>query len=289
MRRSDAHLGWLVATSLVLPVAAEVPTPFSAARSFSPTFSISAGELWKSARDRSRHRLSVLNPSGQAMWSCVLAPPSGCNRVEAWFVGVGRYTFRVSRDENDRDVEVARQEFFADGTEVGFEAAMYLDHAHDPSTLELEALSLVRLLPSLPGVKLEPTWIPESGGKPAYRLTNGSDRTLLGTRTRSNFYGSVERRVESGWVPYPRGGFCGFGGDGVPMQPGEWRGSTEGNFMGEVRPFEPGTYRYVLRYREVAWPDPALALGPTRGAGFRPKYSEVRVATDTFEVPRPTD
>lgn len=110
----------------------------------------------------------------------------------------------------------------------------------------LATFTLERILPAPAGLMLRRTWTPRSDAKLEYELDNGSKLEWFGTGNMANFFGRVEAFQDGAWVPYVRGGMCGTDSSGEVLLPGKKTQSIEGHFLTDVRPFQPGRYRYVI-------------------------------------------
>lgn len=252
--------------------AAKSPAP-TPVRLHGPELAVRAGEPWRYGKLIDRHFVSVRDRTGKTTWRCEPASPKHAHRCDGtrkWFSGRGAYTVEVSVPRR----VIASQTFEADGAELGFEVALSFTSDELYGPLRLVELHVMRLLPSIAGVSLEPAWKPAPDSMPFYRLVNRSSTTVHGIGIWGNCFGGIERRDGGRWRPFHRGGFCGTVAAGKPVRPGEEAISYEGHFIGGAKELAPGEYRYVLRYSTV----------PRQDRGYA-HASDLHVLAVPFEVP----
>jgi hypothetical protein len=220
-----------------------------------PELTVRAGEPWKYGTLIGDYLLSIRNAAGAVSWTCDVTSPRAarlCDRSRTWFSGSGTYRADVTLRRDGGGTVVATQPFVVDGSEIAFEIELSFMSEQVEKPLRLAELHVMRLLPSVSGVALEPAWTPTAGRQPLYRLSNHSPLTLYGVGWFANYFGHIEYRAGETWARMRRGGFCGTVDSGKPLLPGQTTGSFEGFFIGDVKQFRPGHYRYVIRYSTVS-------------------------------------
>lgn len=253
-----------------------------------PELAVRAGEPWKYGKLIGDYLLSIRNATGTVRWTCDVTSPRSarlCDRSRAWFSGPGTYRVDVTlRRHGGHALVVATQPFLVDGSEIAFEVELSFMSDDVDKPLALAELHVMRLLASLPGVSLEPAWTPTAGGQPLYRLSNHSARTLYGVGWFANYFGHIEYRIGGTWVHMRRGGFCGTVDVGKPLLPGEITESFEGFFIGDVKQFRPGHYRYVIRYSTVSADFSGVPTDIYRSGRTYAHSSDLHVLAAPFDI-----
>lgn len=229
----------------------------------------------------------LLASDGRVAWSCECEEPglgteascSRCLQASLLRPAAGAYRLEVTGQERalKRMLELPVLDLTLTGEESSIEGSAILwepDEAGAPPALELR---IERVYPGSHGVLLRPLWSPSPGGSPRFRLTNGAPLPLHGASWRDNFFGWIEKHEVDGWRTYHRGGLCGTVAAGKVLESQQSLDSIEGFFIGTPKRFEPGEYRYVLRY----------ALGPIPGGiseAERKGGQGVRSVVNVFEL-----
>lgn len=86
-----------------------------------------------------------------------------------------------------------------------------------------------------------------------YAFVNGdAKRSVEAEAVKGHFLGVMEMREGGTWVPHGRGTACEVEHGDETLAPGSSGVALEGHFVGVLRPFIPGTYRFRLRFRDAA-------------------------------------
>jgi len=139
-------------------------------------------------------------------------------------------------------------EFEMDGQEKNVEATFIITNYKDKINAHLSDIYIRKFYKASDSVSLEAKWIPDSNGMPEYIIINNSNRTINGTVLGGDFWGWVEKFNNGKWEYYNRGGFCGTGVPFVSIPPGKTDLSYEGYFIGDVKQFTKGKYKYCVYY-----------------------------------------
>jgi hypothetical protein len=203
------------------------------------------------------------SPSGRPLWMCrvsLLSRSVPCPLPANWFAGPGEYRIAARIDRNDGGAPLRLERpFRADGREIVFElslSALWFQPGEYPDLEGAQAtLVLRRVLPAPPEARLRPWGRGPGPHAPVFLLENGTSQTFHGASIGGNFFGSFEQWQDGAWRPFDRGSFCGTVPEGRSLPPGGRIVTSEGAFIDEPHPFEPGRkYRYLLRYSTTPSP-----------------------------------
>lgn len=220
--------------------------------------------------------VALRGPSGRALWTCARSGPLGNGRLDGWCplpagwaAEHGTYSFSAKRGG-----ETVTRGFPISGDELAIEVAVRV--AGDETEV---VVTRVRRAPG--HVRLErafKSWHPELPLR--YTLVNGGTRPIEAEGMKGHVLGALELESGASWVAHGRGVACDVPHGAASIAPGASAPALEGHFVGGLRPFVAGHYRYRLRFREVT---------PTADGGVVELFEvrdEIEIAKGTL---RPSD
>jgi hypothetical protein len=207
--------------------------------------------------------INIISPDNQKVWEYYSTGDSSFLDLKAnnWFTKEGRYKFIVHVEYKDT-VRTAEEgcDFIMVGKEYKVDAEIDFTNSdftklEGKKTYYLSDIYIRKYYLSSDSVTIKEKWIPKPDGMPEYILQNNTQRIIYGTEFGGHFFGWIEKLDSGKWKFYHRGGFCGTVGRADPIYPDGSDTTFEGFFIGDVKHFEKGKYKYCFFYtsKEVEW------------------------------------
>lgn len=193
-------------------------------------------------------------PDGTQLWTCSRGGPFGDGRLDSWCAlpvgwaaSHGTYTVSATLARAGRRGEAVTQPFSVTGGELAIEVSVRIGAGDSAEVV------VARVRPAPAHVRLErafyKSWHPELPLR--YTLVNGGTLPIEADGLKGHVLGSLEHKSGERWVAHGRGVGCDAVHGSASIAPGASAPALEGHFVGGLRPFIAGLYRYHLRFREV--------------------------------------
>jgi hypothetical protein len=199
----------------------------------------------------------TLSRGATTIWECKREGALGAGRLDewcplpkGWAESKGTYRFDVAyTPKAGRSAEQATQAWPMSGDELDVDVRIELGGSGQRSLQRL-VVTRVRSAPAQVQLvrKFAKPWHPQLALR--YELVNGDAKMdLRGEAVKGYFIGRLERRSEGDWVPYGRGVTCDAVHGTSQLTAGATGPAIEGHYVGDLRPLDPGLYRFRVRLR----------------------------------------